>query len=585
MNAKSQVPVLLKRKRFLLLILSLLILSVNSSGQFQPTPVKRSNNQITISGKNYYLHEVLKGQTLFGISKEYQVSEDEIKKTNPELSQKSIFPGMVLRIPDLGTGADQVKGKEDIKFIFHTVLAKETMFSLSRQYGIKVDEIRELNPETKGGLKIGMVVRIPEDKITLAQKIPVSEEKNPKAESIDTSESVINGSFDQPCIYTPFPHTSDDFKMAVLLPLNISQNDSLYYSDTLKPEHFRFYEFLEGMYIAMDSMRMEGLNLTVEVFDTERNSETLKGIVEEGKLDDADLIIGPVFPNEIEIIAAFSRSKQIPMVSPLSTYDVVTGNPYAFQVRTKLPRQVELATTYLGSKYMQNVIVIGRYGERENVEFKRFLENLGTQIMEQDPAKKATFKTVYFSESSRSFINANAQSIRFENYLSTASPNFIILPSENEVFITEVINQLNLKSTAHQIHVFGLNQWVFQDLDLGSLYNVNLELYSDFEEEPFVDFTNPLVQNFNRKYKENWNIEPSRYSFQGFDIAWFFTRALFQFGRNLTYAVPCWEVYLNHPSMLSAIRFSADNKVDGFENKAVTIIRYQKDELLRRKVN
>ncbi|MFA5817079.1 MAG: LysM peptidoglycan-binding domain-containing protein [Bacteroidales bacterium] len=566
------------------LFLICLTFSLNSYSQFQPTPVKRSNNQITINGKNFYLHEVLKGQTLFGISKEYKVSEEEIKKLNPDLNKKSVFPGMVLRIPDIGTTAKPSAGKEEIKFFTHTVLPKETFFSISRRYGIKVDEIRELNPEARWGLKTGQIIKIPKDKITISQKNPVTEEKTVKAGIDDSDQGSEKERADRPCRVKPFPHENENFQLAILLPLNITQNDTLSYSDTLKPEHFRFYEFLEGVYLAIDSMRLEGLNLTVEVFDTERNPETIRGIIENDKLKEADLIIGPVFRNEIEIVAAFAKSKHIPMVSPLSTYDVVKSNPYAFQVRNNLPRQIELATNYLGSKYNQNVLVIGQMSEKASPDFIRFLGNLGPQIKEHDPAKKATFKTIYFSETSRNFMNADSQIIRLDSYLSASLPNFIILPSENEVFITEVINELHQKSTTQNIHVFGLNQWVFAHLDLGNLYNVNLELYSDFD-YPFVDYTDPLVLNFCRKYKENWNIEPSNYSFQGFDIAYFFTRALFQFGRNLTSSVPCWTEYLNHPSMLTPMRFQSNSNANGFDNHAVTIIRYQKDQLLRKKVN
>jgi hypothetical protein len=148
-----------------------------------------------------------------------------------------------------------------------------------------------------------------------------------------------------------------------------------------------------------------------------------------------------------------------------------------------------------------------------------------------------------------------------------------------------VINQLQEKSLSYNLHVFGLNQWVFSNLDLGNLYNLNLELYSDFEEYPFIDYTDPVVTAFCRKYKDNWNIEPSRYSFQGFDIAYFFSRALFQFGSNLPSTVPCWTEYLTHPSMLTPIRFQGNGPANGFSNQALTVVRYQKEELVRKKVN
>jgi hypothetical protein len=508
----AKVLIFPRQKPALLLFCLLLTISLSSFGQFQPTPVTRSNNHITVGGKNYYQHEVIKGQTLYGITKAYEVSEEEIKKLNPELSTRSVYPGMVLRIPD-----------------------------------------------SKSIPKTATTVKIPEE-------IAV---KN-----------------DQPCKSKPFPHENDNFRLAILLPLNIEQNDSLNYTDSLKADHFRFYEFLEGVYLAIDSMQRQGLNMTVEIFDTERSTETINKIISAGRLNETDLIIGPVFPNEVEIVSAFSKSKHIPMVSPLSTFDVVKENPFAFQVRNKLPRRIELVTDYLGSKYNQNIILIGRYAERKSPEFIRFQANLASQVREHDPAKKATIKTAYFSESSRSFITQDSAGSNFERHLSASGPNYIILASENEVFITEVVNEVHKEAFARDIHIFGLNQWVFTDLDLSNLYDCNLEIYSDFEDEhPFIDYTDPGVLQFCSKYKENWNIEPSKYSFQGFDITYYFTKAMFQFGRNLTATVPCWQEYIHDRSMLTPMKFQSFGNSNGFNNQAFSVVRYQKDELIRKKVN
>lgn len=514
------------------------------------------------------------------------VSEEEIKKFNTELSQKSVYPGMVLRIPDLGNASKIQTTQESDQYLSHLVLPKENLFSISRQYGIKVDEIRELNPDAKWGLKTGQVLRIPKERITIAQKTQARNEMKVKELTGDSVKAPESPAAGQPCRLKPFPHDNDNFRLSILLPLNISQNDTLTYSDTLRPEHFRFYEFLEGVYLAIDSMRLEGLNLTVEVFDTGKDPEIIKELINDHKLDEADLIIGPVFPNEIAVVSAFSKGKHIPMVSPFSSFDVISNNPYAFQVRNNLTRQIELAIDYMGSKFNQNVLVIGRFSEKSSPDFTRFLANLGQQIKGRDPSEKISIKTVYYSETARSFMNTDSQAIKIGSFLSASKSNYLILPSENEVFITEVINELYQQSNSYQIQVFGLNQWVFKDLDLGNLYNVNLEVYSDFDDdEPFVDFADPAVLNFCLKYKDNWNIEPSKYSFQGFDIAYFFTRALFRFGRNLTASVPCWPEYLNHASMLTPMRFQCGGDNYGYDNHAIMIVRYQKDELVRKKVN
>jgi LysM repeat protein len=568
---------------------SLLIISValNAAcyGQFQPTPVKRSNNRITIGSNSYYLHEVIKGQTLYGISKEYETSEEEIKKLNPELSQKTAYPGMVIRIPVISVLESINSDKKEVKYKTHIVLPKENLFSISRQYGIRVDEIKDFNPEVKAGLKIGQIIKIPIDKITLEQKAVVSNEKKGDVISEPKNPTKEMGTIELPCQVKSFSHENENFKIALMLPLYLSQNDTLSYTDSLKNDHFRFYEFLEGVYLAIDSMQRQGMNMTIEVFDTERDTKIIKKIIDSKVLDNTDLIIGPVFPNEIELVSAYSERQNIPMISPLSTFDVFKSNPYAFQVRNNLAGQMELVTSYLGKRQNQNILVIGRFADRKNPDFTRFISDLNSRVREQDLTTRPSLKTLYFSESSKDYISQDSSKTDLNKYLSPKTNNYVILLSENEVFITEIINQLNQKSATFPMEVFGINQWVFSDLDLSNLYNVNLELYGDFEEYPFIDYSDPLVLDFCRKYKENWNIDPSKYSFLGFDITYFFTKALFLFGPNLTASLPCWKEYLDHPTMIGPLEFRVKGTGYGYNNQALQIIRYDKDELIRKRIN
>lgn len=556
----------------------LFVISLNGFSQFQPAPVSRSNNQISINGKAYYLHEVKKDQTLFGIAKVYGISEEEIKQINPDLHKKSVYPGMVLRIPDTGNSKDS-------NYLIHQVASKETLYSISKQYGIRMDDIRDLNPDVKDGLKVGMTLQIPKEKITIAQSEPIA-----KAPLLNDTNDLTKAKDDEidthlPC--HPNPELSgNSYRIAVLLPLNLALNDTIAYADTLRPDHFRFFEFLEGVYMAMDSIRATGVDLTLEVHDTERDPEIIRQILTTGQLAHTDLIIGPVFPNELEVVLPFSRSEQIPMVSPFSTLNVVQNNPWAFQIRTKLSRQTELVTDYLGSRFNDNLTVICRLSEKNDPEFLRFMENLNRAVKQHDPSQSAVVSVIYYSETTRTFSNAANKATPITSLIPAASSSCLILSSENEVFITEVVNELYQLSTTRRFSVFGMNKWVFDKIDPGNLFNINLEFYSDFEDDdPFVDFSDAKVLDFNSKYNQNWNIMPSKYSFHGFDIAFYFARALTLFGKDLTKSIPCWKENLNHPTLLTPMMFQRPSEGSGYENQALTVVRYQKEELLRKRVN
>ena len=73
---------------------------MNASAQdFVATPVEISSEKVNVRGIVYYLHKVLKGHTLYSISKAYGVSQDAIREANPVLSE-GLKAGMLLYIPD-----------------------------------------------------------------------------------------------------------------------------------------------------------------------------------------------------------------------------------------------------------------------------------------------------------------------------------------------------------------------------------------------------------------------------------------------------------------------------------------------------
>ncbi len=557
-------------------------------GQFKPTPVQKSNNQIILEGLPYLLHEVRQGHTVYSISKAYGVTEEEIYSANPQLVGKPLPPGLVIRIPDKNEASGLDGEQDNGSFIYYDVPPKETLFSLSKKYGIKIDDIKEANPDLRWGLKAGTTIRIPRDKITLEQ----ANGTNPtgwqdQAANVKAPESdiVVN----QPCQLTPFPHINEDFNLAIILPLNINQYDTLTWTidlarDTI--EYFRFLEFLEGAYLAIDSMRMAGLSMNVQVFDSERNPAKIKEFIRSGKLDNVDLIIGPVYPKELEIAAPFSRSRQIPLVSPLSNFqEILIGNPFIFQVNNTEEKQEELTTQFIGLNSERNILIINRSDEKNSPGFIDFVARINQNLIQNDPAGHAKAKVLFYDEATRQLLTPELTRTDLATNLNGSKSNLVIIPSEEEVFVSQIVNQLNIKSGLFDIAVFGLPQWIdFNGIDISALFNINLEIISNFS-YPFVDFSDRDVLEFCKKYRVNWNSEPSRFSFQGFDVTYYFLRALFYFGRNFSSSLPCWDEYLDFPALQTPISFTQLQKDSGFENQALPIIRYSKDELRKERMH
>ena len=114
-----------------------------------------------IDGKYYVQHKVEKGEGLFGIARRYQSSVDAIRKANPELGD-NLLVGQIVLVPISYSPATQTEEES----IIHIVKSGETLYSISRQYNVSVDEIKRKNNLSSNNLDIGQELVIKGSKKT-----------------------------------------------------------------------------------------------------------------------------------------------------------------------------------------------------------------------------------------------------------------------------------------------------------------------------------------------------------------------------------------------------------------------------------
>lgn len=124
--------------------------------------IKRSENKVIIGGQKYYIHEVEKGETLYSISKAYDVPKKIIARENPDVFL-GLHPGQALKIPFKPKADISKKTKKDSsRFYYHRVKKGQTLYSLSRRYQTHIDTIKKYNPIlSKEELKTNQVIKIP----------------------------------------------------------------------------------------------------------------------------------------------------------------------------------------------------------------------------------------------------------------------------------------------------------------------------------------------------------------------------------------------------------------------------------------
>ena len=275
----------------------------------------------------YVLHTVERRQTLFAISRKYNVSQDLIIQSNPQLQNRGIQPGDVLRIPVAIKSATSASptaaptpthpattqrtlhiGAEET-YITHNVVQGETLYSVGRRYNVSVDELRQLNPETADGLKSGTTLKVP---------------FKGGGTGIATTSTTVS----QNTRVTPAPRQEvkqkSSYKIAYLLPfMKNDKNDR-----TVE----KFIEFYMGSLLAINNFKNGDMKFEISTFDTEKTETKLFEIINKPEMQEMDLIIGPAYTSQIPILADFAKRRRINTVIPFSSKIAhIDDNPYLFQ--------------------------------------------------------------------------------------------------------------------------------------------------------------------------------------------------------------------------------------------------------------
>jgi len=109
-------------------------------------------------------HEVLSKETLWGISKKYNVTVDELKKANPLLETEGLKIGQKIVIPSDNPTTNEKPVIQEIAStdveLYREVKSKETKYGISKEYGITVAELERQNPSIKGKVPVGYLLKI-----------------------------------------------------------------------------------------------------------------------------------------------------------------------------------------------------------------------------------------------------------------------------------------------------------------------------------------------------------------------------------------------------------------------------------------
>ena len=119
-----------------------------------------------------------------------------------------------------------------------------------------------------------------------------------------------------------------------------------------------FVEFYEGALLAIDSLIQLGMKIELVVFDAS-SLQMINGLLQLDIFRELDMIIGPVYPELQETVAAFAAKNRIPMISPLaSTGNFEESNPYYFKVNPTKEYQIEQTAQFIADELSNKNLVL-----------------------------------------------------------------------------------------------------------------------------------------------------------------------------------------------------------------------------------
>ena len=498
--------------------------------------------------KTFDFHFVSKGETLYAISRQYEIPVKTLLEDNPNLDPLHMRLGERILIRRKQIGSEDEAGtkeqweeyRQSLNSVaeegtaYHIVHPGETFYSLSRRFGITEAEFSALNGGLKpADLKAGAMVKIPAPE---AGQIPEGADSLQRQDSVpETGQQVVQIDFRA-------LRAGDPLDVALLLPLA-----------TGGEPNGNYLEFYQGFLLGLDSVKLKyGRSVNVDLYNTARDTARIREIVESDAFRKADLIVGPVYDETFTPVADFAARYGIPAVSPLGAIESA-DHSLLFQ-----------AAPDAASKYDK---LRGLFSDTNNVVVISAAQNDTEFQQEILPLLPGTAHRLHYTKG----MGGSA----LENVLSGDKENVIVVLSSDETttdailaYISSIQNSLIARSVLNpSIRVVGSSRWArFRNIEKNLFFKLNLRYVTSYH----ADRGNQRVLNFDRRYIADFGSIPSLYAYRGYDVTKLFVGTVKLHGSDFVR-------YLNEaelPLLQTPYRFVQKAPGRKFENSEWALVCY-----------
>lgn len=496
-------------------------------------------------------HVVQPGETLYSISRTYGISVDSLIALNPQAAQV-LYAGASLKVPGTGsnvavypTSVSTYTSQESNSLPackrMYTVKQKETVYALSRRFGVSEDELRAANPQIKKNkIKKGEQLCIPYSAAEIrAYKQQQADEAERQKLLAEENEILARAKRISP------------INVAVVLPFDLDAAERT-------TESTKALDFYEGFLLAVDELKSQGVSINVYAYE-ERGNVTMANVLSQPMMPFMNLIIGSMHVDNIAALADYATRRNIPLVVPFSNAaDVCGNNATTFQVNAPLitlyPQLYAQLTQRLAGT---NVVILNCEEGTPQTEYisglKDALDGAGIE---------------YVTASSGLLTEPE----QFLPRLSDSKPNVIIPSTASQKAFSTLVRRLDNAAeqlASYRISLFGYPEWqTFSQKSQEQMKKWKASYFATFYTNASSSASQRFNRNFERWFKREQYASYPLYGQHGYDIGLHFLKGINQFGTD----------FLNRQSEVRTntlqwpMNFVHQGEGDGFRNSSLRII-------------
>jgi tetratricopeptide (TPR) repeat protein len=290
-------------------------------------------------------------------------------------------------------------------------------------------------------------------------------------------------------------------------------------------------DLYEGMRMANDSLRKQGVSIDLLAYDTDRSQAVLTKLLETDELKNTDLIVGPLFRDEAIHVLQFSEKYKTNMINPAqNNSDFIARNPYALLFLPSLETMGAKSAELLASR-IKNKNCMVMYGDKPKdsvmaVNFSRRAKELGLTVVWEEEFHKETASRIISILATPTEFDEFRNPKQFKMKIDSIGSVFVA--SDDPLIYTKVISSVETRGDS--VVIVGSENW----LDNSSVDLTKFErLHVMFAAPTYTSLTQPSFIDFRKKFIKTHGAFPQEYinySKLGYDFMMFAGQALRKYG-------------------------------------------------------